>query len=511
MKAANRVVFNTGILYTRMVITIFITLYTTRIVLNALGVKDYGLFNVIGGLVSMLSFLNAAMTTSTQRYISVNLGTKDLSKIKKVFANSVVLHFAIGILLVLLFEIVGLYFLNNQMKIDPERLGAANYLFQFVVVSTFISIISVPYDAVINAHENMIFLAITAILETILKLLVGFYLFYTDADKLLVYGLLMMVVAIIIRLIKRVYSHRKYQECHVNYKSEFDKVLIKELTSFAGWNLFGVLCYIFRTQGIAVVLNLFFSTIVNAAYGVASQVNSQLASFSQTMMQSLAPQMMKSEGEGNREKLLKLSIIAGKFSFILFSFFALPAFIEIEWILKMWLKNVPEYTIIFCRSIIVLTLVNQLNMGIMTAVQSMGRIKVYQAVAGSIQLLTLPVGYVFLKFGYPPYSIVIVSIFLEVISTIFRVFYFRYLSGFPVSRYFREVFLSCFVPFLLTFISLYYMHSLILLNDMFRALIVILSSVAIYSVAIYLLGINKEEKFFITSAILQLKNKFSKK
>lgn len=506
MQAINRVIFNTGITYVKAVITSLISLYSTRLILNALGAEDFGLYNVVGGMIAMLAFLNAAMTTSTQRYISYNLGKASIENVKKIFGNSVILHFVIGLLLILGIELIGIYLINNHLRINPDRISVALYILHFVVASTFITVISVPYDAVINAHENMAFLAIVGVIESVLKLLIAISLFFLSVDKLFVYGLFTMLCAVIIRIIKRIYSKRKYKECNVDAIKEYDINQIRELTSFAGWSLFGTLCSLARNQGVAVVLNLFYATVVNAAYGIANQVNSQLMFFSQTMMSAMRPQIMKSEGANDRERMIRLALTANQFSFYLFTFFALPLFFEMPFILKLWLKNVPEYTVDFCRSIILLTMMNQINMGLITAVQAIGKIKVYQIVAGGIQLLTLPIGFVLLKFNYPPYSIILVSFVLESISTFFRVFYFQYLTGYPAKLYFKKVLLNSFISLVPSVLFVYYIKKQITTDWISFTVVCVISSVC-YLLSIYFIGLTTSDK----NMLKQLINNFKKR
>lgn len=510
MRAANRVVFNTGITYARAIVTSIISLYSVRLILNALGAEDFGLYNVIGGMVAMLAFLNAAMTTSTQRYISFYLGSGSIEKVKKIFANSIIVHFLIGIILVIGIELLGLYLINNQLKISPDKITVAKYILHFVVASTFITIISVPYDAVVNAHENMVFLAVVNIINTLFRLSIALSIYLFSTDKLFYYGLLTMISAILIRIIKREYSKRKYIECHVNIIDSYDKNEINELTSFAGWSLFGSLCSLARIQGVSVILNLFYSTVVNAAYGIAIQINGQLMFFSQTMMSAMRPQIMKSEGANNRERMIRLALTANKFSFYLFTFFGLPLFFEMPFILKLWLKNVPEYSVEFCRAIILLTMMNQINMGLMTAVQAIGKIKVYQVIAGGIQLLTLPIGFIFLKNDFPPYSIIIVSFILESISTVFRVFYFQYLTGYSAKEYFKFVILSSFISLMPAVIVVYYAQK-IFSNNWLNLLTVCVLSTLTYILSIYLIGLSNVDKKMLGQLIKSFKGKFKQK
>ncbi len=506
MKGSKKIIFNTVITYAKSVITILISLYSTRLILHELGAEDFGLFNVVGGVIAMLSFLNAAMTTSTQRYISFNLGKNNTNDVKKIFANSVIIHFCIGVLIFIGIEITANFLIGNYLNINPERINVARYILHFTLISTFITIISVPYDAVINAHENMLFLAIVGIIESIFKIIVALSLSFVTNDKLLIFGLLTMISAVLIRLIKRYYSRSKYVECKSAIYKLMDFNSIRELTSFAGWNLFGTLCALGRNQGVAVVLNLFFSTVVNAAYGVANQVNSQLMFFSQTMMSAIRPQIMKSEGANDRERMIRLSLSANRLSFYLFTFIALPFFFQMPYILNFWLKDVPDYTVNFCRAILLLTMANQINMGLMTAVQAIGKIKVYQMIAGGIQLLTLPIGYIFLKFGYPPYSIIVCSFVLECISTVFRIFYFKYLTGYSKRKYFKNVILRCLGTLLPSLILLVFLHKKMNEGGITFLITCCLSSI-IYSISILFIGLEKREKELIREIIYKFKTK----
>lgn len=506
MKDSHRIVFNTAITYAKAVITALLSLYATRLVLQALGAADFGLYNVIGGLIAMLSFLNAAMTTSTQRYLSVYLGKGDFESVKRVFANSIVIHIIIGLLVVFLIESLGLYFIQQKLQINSSRIDVARYILHFTAASTFLTVISVPYDAVINAHENMLFLAAVSIVESLLKFIVAVSVLYISGDKLLYFGLFTLFVAIIIRIIKRVYARRKYNECNIKIGTWYDRRSIRELTSFAGWNLFGTLCSLGRNQGVAVVLNLFYSTVVNAAYGVANQINAQLMFFSQTMMSAMRPQIMKSEGANDRARMIRLSLSANRLSFYLFTFFALPLYFQMPYILKLWLKDVPQYTVEFCRAILLLTMANQINMGLMTAVQAIGKIKVYQSVAGGIQLLTLPLGFWLLKIGYPPFYIVLVSFILECISTIFRVFYFKYLTGYSSWRYFTGVIMRCFATLLPVSVVLSIIGEKLSFGIK-GFLITTIISIILYGSSLMLYGLDKSEKGIFKEIISKIVKK----
>lgn len=506
LKASYRIVFNTGITYARAVLTALITFYATRLLLESLGASDFGLFNVIGGVVSSLSFLNAAMTVSTQRFISFNLGQQKPDLLKKIFANSILLHLIIGLIIVLLLETLGLYLISTKLQIPFDRLDIAKIILHFFVISTFITVISVPYDAVINARENMVFLAIVSVLEAIFKIVVAASLYFVSGDKLMYFGLFTLFSIIVIRIIKRRYSKLKYEECRTAIWSQFDSVQIKTLTTFASWNLFGTMCAIGRNQGVAIVLNLFYSTVVNAAYGIANQINGQLMFFSQTLMTAMRPQIMKSEGANNRDRMIKLALSANRLSFYLFTFFALPMFYQMNFVLSKWLKEVPEYTVIFCQAILLLTMANQINLGLMTAVQAIGKIRVYQIVAGGMQLLTLPVGYLFLKRGYPPQSILFISFGLECLSTVFRMFYFEYLTGFKVKKYFTSIILKSVFTLSPSVIVVYFL-SINLAEGWVNFFLIFVTSSLLYSLCIWFFGLEYAEKQVIKDLVLKVRKR----
>ncbi|MDZ7739337.1 MAG: hypothetical protein U5K32_09820 [Bacteroidales bacterium] len=439
MRASHRVAMNTGFLYGKMLITLVIALFSTRLILGALGEVDYGIFNLIGGVIAMLSFLNVAMTISTQRYMSFYLGSEDASKLRSVFTSSTSLHLIIGLSIVILLEIAGIFLFNGFLNIPEERIGTARTIYHFMVVSTFFTINAVPYDAAINAHENFLFDAAVGIIESVIKLVIAIVLVYTASDKLVLYGLLMALLTILVRVIKGSFCINRYRECSFTTRLVIKGKLIREMISFAGWNLFGSFCTIVRNQGIAIVLNLSFGVIINAAYAVAHQVNSQLMLFSVNMLRSLNPQIIKSEGGGNRSRMLRLAMLACKVSFFLLAFFAIPLIIEMEYVLNLWLKDVPEYTVIFCQLMLLLSMVQLLTYGLGTAIQSVGRIKLFQSLVGTTLILNLPVAIILIKLGFEPYSILIGSIALEMIAGMMRVIIARKITGLSVKQYLRDV------------------------------------------------------------------------
>jgi O-antigen/teichoic acid export membrane protein len=507
MQAAKRVAVNTGFLYGKMLITMVIVLYSTRLVLDALGVDDFGIFNLVAGVISMLSFLNAAMATSTQRYMSFNIGARNEGKLNSVFRTSVILHLFIGIIIVILLEVVGLFLFNGFLNISENRIPTAKIVYQFMVISTFFTINAVPYDAAIIAHENLLFDAIVGVFESVLKLGIAIALSFSQNDRLILYGILMAVLIILIRIIKSIYCFRKFDECKFNRKASFDITLLKEMFSFASWNTFGALCGMGRNQGIAIILNVFFGTVVNAAYGIANQVNSQLFSFSSNMLKALNPQIIKSEGSGDRERMLYLSMVASKYGFFLLAIFGIPLIFEMPFVLKLWLNNVPEHTVIFCRLILIATLTNQLTIGLQTAIQSTGKIKLYQMFVGGIILLNLPIGWILLTLDFPAYSVIVSMIFIELLACISRIIFLNRIAGLSITKYFQNVIYKIAVPIMITviiigilYINLDYGYLRVILLSFVSTLVILIS--------IYTTGLIEKERLIINRIFLKLTSNF---
>ncbi|WP_373941224.1 hypothetical protein OEG92_15850 [Polaribacter sejongensis] len=391
MQASHKVIFNTIITYSRSLITVFITLYSTKLIINALGVDDFGLYSLIGGVVGMLAFFKSALTSSTQRFISFNLGKGLMNEVKRVVANSFLIHILTGLVIVLVVEVIGQYFITHKLVIAPDRLGTAIIIFHFVVASTFVTIATVPFDAVLNAHENMLVLAILGIIETVLKLLVAIVLSYiVNYDKLIIYSVLLFSVLILINGIKWVYCYRKYKETKVSLVKDIDLSQIKKQTSFAGWNLFGAACSMGRGHGVAIISNMFFGTVVNAAFGIANQVKSQSSFFSSTILRAINPQIMKSEGANDRKRMIRLSMMASKFGYFLIAFIAIPLLFEMETVIQLWLNKTPKYVVVFCQLLLIGAIIEQLTVGIKSAIQSVGDIKKYMIYTGGLLLLNMP-------------------------------------------------------------------------------------------------------------------------
>jgi O-antigen/teichoic acid export membrane protein len=502
--ASKRVIMNTGIMYTKMLVTMGIALYSTRLVLNALGATDYGIFSLIAGVIAMLSFLNTAMATSTQRYLSFHQGKNDFLMQKKVFSNSWILHILISITVVVLLEIACPFLFNGFLNIPTERVYTAKTVYHLVTISVAFSIVTSPLIALSTAYENMLWIAIIYTAESILKFGIALSLaMFEQNNRLIMYGLFMSCISLLSLILHATYCMKKYKECSL--KCKIDIPLIKELFAFAGWNFFGVLCNVGKIQGLAILLNIFGGTIVNAAYGIANQVSVQLSSFSRTMVGTLNPQIMKSEGMDDRKRMLRLSMIASKFGFFLLAFIAIPCIFEMPAILTLWLQDVPEHTVVFCSMILIGTLVTQLMIGGQSAIQAVGRIKIFQTVIGFVLLLNLPVSYILLKWNLPIYSVLFSYIIIEILAVMFQLILLKRIVGLLIKEYFNRVFFrEIFPTFMLITTCWIITHSLFF--D-FRFIVTSIVSIFIFSISIYFTGLCKDEKILVKTMLNKVINK----
>lgn len=435
-----RVAKNTLFLYFRMILIMLVTLYTSRVVLAELGIKDYGIYNVVGGVVAMFSFLNNCMSSATQRFMTFELGRGDMARLKKVFAASLNIHITIGVIIVLLAETIGLWFVNHKLVIAPDRMTAANWVYQFSILTFCVNIIQVPYNAVLIAHEKMNVYAYISILEAFLKLGIVYLLVIVPADKLITYGILVFAVQLIIRGIYQVYCRRHYVES--KFRLFWDKGLYKQMSGFAGWNLFGSVAWLLRDQGLNIVLNLFFGTAINAARGVASQVSSAVMGFISNFQVALNPQITKNYATGNIPEMEKLSYLGIKFSFLLLFTMAFPLCLNIDYVLHLWLVEVPDYTALFIILIMVESLAgNMFGVPLMTSLSATGKIRNYQIVVSCIILCILPAGYVALRLGCDAPSVFYISIVFTLVSGFVRFLFCRKQIGYSLRRMAREVLL----------------------------------------------------------------------
>lgn len=439
MQTSTRVVFNTLVLYVKVVLSLAIALISVPLVLKTLGASDYGLYNLVAGVVAMLSFLNNSMTVSSQRYMSVAMGEKNEEKINLIYNTSFLLHLGLGLLIVILFEVIGLFAIE-RLNIPPDRMWCAKIIFQFLILSTFAKIVAVPFDALVNAREDMLPFSIIELIDSVLLLSVALTISYFPGDKLIFYGVCVASISVLTFFMKYGWCRYSYKDCKINLKAYRGKFHTKEMLGFTGWNLFGGLAMMGRNQGVAIVINLFLGTVVNAAYGVANQMNGALGHFSSTFQKAINPQLMQSEGMKDRNRLFRISFISSKFSVLALAFFAVPLLMEMEEVLFLWLKDdIPPFTMRLAQCIILLSIVYQYSVGIMSAIQATGKIRGYQITMGLILLVNVPIAYYILKSGYPVYYTTMAFIVLELISLCVRLFFAQQLMRMKIVDYFKKV------------------------------------------------------------------------
>ena len=487
-----RIAKNTLLLYFRMILIIIVGLYTSRVVLNTLGVSDYGIYNVVGGIVAMLAFLNSAMVAASQRFISFKLGTGNMEKLKKVFCTSVSIHIALAIIILLIAETLGLWFVNTHLNIPPERMEAANWVYQCSILTLLVTIVSVPYNSCIVAHEHMKAFAYVSIVEAVLKLLIVYLLLLGDFDKLIFYAILVVAVALIIRIIYGIYCKRNFEEC--SYRFVFDKQLFKEMFAFAGWSIIGNFGFAFKDQGSNVILNLFFGTAVNAARGIALQVNGIISNFSNNFTMALNPQITKQYAAGDVDASVKLVYAGCRYSFYLLLLIAVPVMINIDYLLKLWLGTVPEYTSQFLMLALIAALIDVMARPLVTALQATGRIKIFQIVICIVVLCELPLAYVILHYGGKPYWAMYPTILVTFVGLFARFFILRRmiptyrLHSFAIKIVGRNLLIGIIGFLISDFIREYYPQNFI------SFLITSLFAFIVSSFAVYLIGLSKSER-----------------
>ena len=481
----------------------FISLYTTRLILNSLGASDFGIFNIVGGAIGMLGFLNAAMAGATQRFMSYAEGEGNQEKKKAIFNVSLLLHVIIAFIVGIVLFLAGYLFFNGILNIPDDRIFPAQIVYGALIISTMFTVMTVPYDATINAHENMRYYAIVGILESLLKLAVAFVCVYTIKDKLIVYGSLMACIPLITLTIMRVYCHKHYEECTIKLKRYWNRDLMKEMTGFAGWNFFSSMASMVTMQGVSIVLNSFWGVLANAAQGIATQLSGQIMTFSNVMLKALNPVIVKREGAHEREKMLEATMSGSKFSFLIMSFFAIPFFIEMPYVLKLWLKNPPEYAVLFCRLVLLRLAISQLTITFATAIGSTGKIKQNTLATSIIMLGMLPISCLLYKFHFPIYTIYIVLIVMVILLFMSSLFFMHRQCGLKIRDYVKDVLSPCIIVAILTTLICFIPHYFIETSFVRFIIVGCFSSIS-FLILFYIIGLNEKEK----SVLLAQKKKF---
>lgn len=497
---------NTVFLYIRSIIVMAVGIFTSRVILQALGVDDYGVYNVIGGFVAMFSIISASLVNASQRFISFEMG-KEKPQMNRVFCGTMSIHLLLGLIVFIAFETFGLWFLNAKLNIAPDRMTAANWVFQCSVLTFIINLISVPYNACIISHEKMNVFAYISIYESFAKLGIVYLLWATGFDKLIVYAILLLLVSGSLRLIYGIYCKRHFEECSFHFR--IDKPLFREMMGFIGWNFVGSTAGILSTHGINILINLFFGVALNAARGLADQVNSAINTFVNNFTTALTPQITKSYAAGDYDYMKSLMVRGAKYAAILYWLIALTIFIETDEILSIWLVEVPEYAPVFLKLTIIYSIFQSLAIPIYTGMIATGKIKNYQLIMGGMNILAFVLCYIFFISGFGPEFGYISTIIIAVVQLFVRLKLISdIVPGFPKREFFFNAILRAFYVVITSTVFVSLMKKIIHISNVYlEVLVVLVFSLAIVSLMAFVLALSSSER---EKMVMVVKNRFFK-
>jgi O-antigen/teichoic acid export membrane protein len=483
-----------------MLFILIVSLYTSRLVLNTLGVVDYGIYNVVGGVVTMLSLVSNSLSASVSRFLTFELGRGNTEKLKRIFSTSVTIYVALAIVIFMVAESLGLWFLNTQMNIPHNRMTAANWVFQCSLFSFLLGLVGVPYNASIISHERMKTFAYIGILNVLLYLLAILFIAHSSfaMDNLIVYSLLLMLISFLMQGIYLYYCPRHFEECKFHFI--FDKELIRQIAGFAGWNLIGCTAGLLKDQGVNILLNIFIGPIINAARGIANQVNGAVNGFVSNYMTALNPQITKSYALNEREYLLKLVERGSRFAFYIMLLIVLPILLETQFVLTLWLKHFPAHTIAFVQLILILSLIDILSNTLITTQLATGRIRNYQLAVGGTLLMNFPLSYFSLKNGMLPETTIVIAIAISICCLFLRLIFLKKIIDFSIKRYLSHVcgnVLMVTVTSMVLPLILYH----ILPRGFVQFIVIVIFCIMNTSLSAYYIGCSSNERTFIFSKL----------
>ena len=502
-----RIAKNTMMLYIRMLFGMLVSLYTSRLILQTLGVEDYGIYNVVGGFVAMFSLISNSLSSSVSRFLTFELGRGNLENLKRVFSTSLLIHLGLALVVLILAESIGLWFLNTRMTIPDNRLYAANWVFQAAIFSFMFSLVSVPYNASIVSHEKMTAFAYIGIIDILMCL--GVVLIASHGisgfDTLILFSVLRVLVSVFLQCLYLAYCYLNFEECR--FHVFWDKKYWREMSGFAGWNFIGCTAGVLKEQGVNILLNIFIGPVVNAARGIANSVNTAVGSFVGNFMVALNPQIIKSYASGDYTYMFSLINRAARFSFYILLILALPILFEAEFILGLWLKEYPQHTVNFVRLILLLTMLDVLSTPLITLQMATGKIRDYQIAVGGMLLMNFPLSYLCLYLGYNPESTYIVGIFVSICCLLLRLFFLKKMTGLSIRQFLFGVCLNVAMVSLLSVIIPSFLY-FSLDEGWIRFILVSLVCVINSSFFIYKKGCSLNERSFVKNKMLQTIHKF---
>lgn len=490
---------NSAFMYIQMGVKMLIGLYTVRVILHALGTEDYGIYNVVGGFVTMFSFITSTLVSASQRFFAYSIGRGEKELLNRYFNASLLTFLILGLVLFLLIEGIGYWFVNYKMVVPANRLNAANWVFQFAVFAFIVRIMSVPFRSMVVSHEKMIIFAIISVLDSLLILGIAFLLQSVSADKLKVYAVCMFGVAVFSTLLYIILCEKSFRE-DSRIRIKWEGSLMKEMIAYCGWYMFGTMALMVRSQGINMILNLFFGPVVNAARGIAYQINNAINQFVNSFYNAVRPQITKLTAVNEKEKMLSLVYSSSVISFLLMCLITVPLLVEMPFVLSHWLKEVPEYTVIFSRLVVITAMIDTLGHPLATAVNATGNIRNFQVVTGILLILNLPISYFLLKFWTYPYVAFYVSIVLSIVVQLVRFFFMKRMFGMSIVEYIREVMIKVLVVVLISFLTGYILR-MYMGDSTWAHLTVILLSAGMVMALSWCYGIKKSQRAYILRMI----------
>ena len=504
--SAKRALVNTIAQYTRAIINIFLSFYSTRLILEALGQDDYGIYSLVAGVVAMLAYITNALVTTTQRYLSFYFGKKDFDYLKKIFTNSIFIHLCFAVLICVILLAMTNWLIYDYFVIPVGRDRAAEFVYVMAVAMLFFTVMAAPFKALFISRENIVYISVIEVCDGILKFVLALYLLHSDMDKLILYAVMMTFIQVFTFVAFAIYGKYKYEECRLLiYFKDIERSCIRQLLSFAGWTLYSTGCVVGRMQGFAIVLNRFFGIIFNAAYGIAQQVTGAILFLSLAIINAISPQIIKAEGSNNREEMLRLSEVMSKYSFLILSMIGIPLMIEMPEILRIWLKDIPDAAISFCRFIVLASLCDQITIGLGTAVQARGKIRGYSLVVYSIKLLTIPAMCLALYLGTDVHTTLWLYVIFEVISALCRMVFAKYITGLKIRHFVKNVIIPAILPTcVIALVGIAIVYSM---DFPFRFLLTLFVCVVIDALVIWFFALNTNEK----TIAIQLSRKFIKR
>ncbi len=507
MDKTNKIIYNTGVVYAQMIISTLVSLFSVRFVLQALGEEDYGVYILVAGVIALLDVLSSTMAHTSMRYMAHSLGKNDLEYSLKTFNTTLFIHYCLALLLVVVLEVGGWIMFEWFLNIPEGKIFSAKVVYQFMVVTALVTVVSVPFDAVINSHENLLFLAIVSIADSLCAIGIALLLLVYEGDRLILYGFSMMILKIITRIVKQVYTRRKYPECRVDFRKHRDKELLKSILSFTGWDFLNVSAALCASQIRGILLNMFFGVRLNAAEGISKKLNSKLNQVSLGITRAITPQMNKSEGGGDRKRLINLTFSGVKFTTFMYCLLAVPLLFEIQYVLDVWLKDVPDYAAQFCQMCIFMQMISKFTWQISNAVRAVGRIKEMQIVNSILAFTGVIIGYFVFKAGAGPISIYIIEFVIGFIYAFVTLYFGKKIVGINPMEFLRKATMPVVLPILISLVLM--MPARVMMPESFLRFAIVFSVFIIANAVVFWsFSMNKNERSRLTDIA---KNRFRKK